>query len=134
MEGNKAQTNDTANNYGSVNHYPRDEKVRAAVENLCEAIKDSDTYHDFQAINKYFAGYPELKEQLRKYRSDVFRVQTGREQNIDFIKGLEIKGDELHADNLMDEYLNAELAMCRMFQRIMYMTLDITDFDPEITD
>lgn len=132
MEGNKTQTNDTANNNGSINYYPRDEKVRAAVEQLCEAIKESDVYNDFQTINKHISGYPELKEELKTYRSGAFKIQTGREDNIDFIKSLELKGDALHQDELMDEYLNAELAMCRLFQRIMYMTLDITEFDPGI--
>lgn len=132
MEGNKAQTNDTANNYGSVNYYPREERIRAAVEELCNAIKDSDVYHEFQTVNKHISGYPELVEESKNYRKAVFQIQTGRDDSIDLIKELEIRGDMLHSDTLMDEYLNAELAMCRLFQRIMYMTLDVTEFDPGI--
>lgn len=132
MEGNKAQTNDTANNNGSVNFYPRDEKIREAVDNLCQAIMDSDVYHEFQAVSKHISGYPELKEQVSQYRKEIFLVQTGREESIDRIKELEMRSDVLHSDTLMDEYLSCELAMCRLFQRVMYMTLDKTDFDPEI--
>ena len=132
MEGNKAQTNDTANNNGSVNYYPRDERIRAAVDELCLAIKDCDVYHEFQVVNKHISGYPDLKETVRKYRQDVFMVQTGRNGSVEVLKDLENRSDELHSDNLMDEYLNAENAMCKMYQRIMYMLIDKTDFDPEI--
>ncbi|MCQ2536473.1 MAG: YlbF family regulator [Lachnospiraceae bacterium] len=132
MEGNKAQTNDTANNTGSVNHYPRDEKVREAVEQLAKAVLESDTYKEFQAVSQHISGYPELKEQVDNYRKDVFMVQTGRMGTVDVLKDLEARSDELHADNLMDDYLNTENAMCKMYQRIVYMLIDKTDFDPGI--
>ena len=133
MEGNKAQTNDIANNNGSVeNHYPRNEKIRDCVDKLCEAIMESDTYKEFIAVNKHISGYPELKEQVNKYRRDVFMVQTGREDSIDALKELEIRSETLHADTIMDEYLTLENAMCKMYQRVMYMLIDKTNFDPEI--
>ena len=53
----------------------------------------------------------ELKEQVDNYRKDVFMVQTGRMGTVDVLKDLEARSDELHADNLMDDYLNTELGL-----------------------
>ena len=136
MEGNEAQTYDSANNSGSLedtireNLLPRSEEVKSAVNTLVEAFKNGETYAEYERQLRRITAYPDLKARVDEYRRNVFLLQTGRQGDMSMVKQLEQMSEELHNNPVMDDFLNAEIGVCRAFQRMNYMIMDGIGFDP----
>lgn len=80
------------------------------------AIKNTEEYKDYvRALNK-IKEVPGLKEQVDAYRMENFILQNGDDASLDAIESFERKYEGFRTEPLVEEFLAAELAFCRMMQ------------------
>ena len=92
--------------------------VDESLNHLIEAVRNSKEFQDYQIVKAKVEEYPEKKRSLDKYRTRMYKIQNNHGET-----------DLYHH---IDEFLTAELALCRMVQRINWTLIEELHFDMEI--
>lgn len=93
-------------------------KLDNAVEQLIEAILDSEIYREYDAQRNRVNQYPELKAQIDEFRKKNFLLQRSEDNAFEKIEQFEKEYADFREDPMVSEFLAAELAFCRMMQDI----------------
>lgn len=106
-----------------------DKDVLEATGRFVEEIKKSNIYKEYNIQKEKLKRHPELFKRVGEYRQKNFALQTDTQADELFDKIDEFEREyEQFCDNpLVDDFLRAELAFCRMMQEIngrMMMELD----------
>ena len=80
------------------------------------AIKKTEEYREYQRMLSEIKAVPGLKEKLDAYRRENFVLQNGDDASLDAIERFEKKYERFRMEPLVEEFLAAELAFCRMMQ------------------
>jgi cell fate (sporulation/competence/biofilm development) regulator YlbF (YheA/YmcA/DUF963 family) len=107
------------------------ESVEKAMAGLVHAVWESSEYRRYQDIRRKVHEQPELEQRIHAFRKKNYEVQNfadGRSL-YEKVDGLEREGLELRKDPLVNEYLDAELGICRLFQKINWELVQNIDFD-----
>lgn len=106
-------------------------QINEALEELIHAIWESREYKDYQDVRKRVHGQPDLEQKIHAFRKKSYEVQNLTDEKALYarVDELEQEGSEFRKDPLVNEYLNAELAICRLFQRINWDLVSSMDFD-----
>lgn len=101
---------------------------------LVRAISDSDAYIAFENVKKKIEKRPELIKQINEFRLNVYSLQndSDTDQLYEKMEKLYVDTAAFREDNLVEEYLSCELAVCRMLQKI-FRTL-VGSVDLQIDD
>lgn len=92
---------------------------------LLEAIRHTDTYIEYKIQEAKLEKDPELKKRVDAFRAENFRsFGMGSAGDFEASEALSKDNAELRKDPRVNAYLDAELALCRLIQRI---TKQITD-------
>ena len=103
-----------------------DEKIEA----LIYAVKESTEYKEYQKVRNLVHLEPEKEKAIHEFRRRSFELQ--RQRDVDLyseMDRLEKEFAPLRAEPYVNEYLSAELAVCRMIQRINYRLMEEIEFD-----
>ena len=86
--------------------------IEESIKGLLEAIKESPEYLEFQK--------PELKERVDTFRADNYKVQNECDSDnlFEVVEQMGKESAELRRHPEVNAYLDAELALCKMMQRI----------------
>lgn len=105
--------------------------VDREVQNLIQAIWASEEYRRYQDIRARVHQMPELEQRIHAFRKKNYNTQNFADEHslFDQVDELEREGAEFRKDPLVNEYLDAELAICRLFQRINWELVRNIDFD-----
>ncbi len=109
--------------------------IHAITEKFAQTIKNTETYRKYLFEKERLEQYPELKNKIDEYRRKVFEIQMNSNPDTlyDELDKLEEWTDSFRKDETANDFLNAELALCRMMQEI-YSELTINlDFDMDFT-
>ena len=94
-----------------------DENVNQAVEQMVQAIRNTDAYMEYRRQLGRIKEQPELKKQIDDFRTRNFELQT------DKIDQFTRENEAFRENPLVSDFLAAELAFCRMMQEIgLYVT------------
>ncbi|MDE7311038.1 MAG: YlbF family regulator [Eubacterium sp.] len=106
-------------------------QINEALEGLIQAIWEGEEYKRYQAIRAKVHEQPQLEQQIHAFRKKNYEVQNLTEEKklYDQADQLEREGIEFRKDPLVNEYLSAELGICRLFQRINWELVQNMDFD-----
>ncbi|MDE6888101.1 MAG: YlbF family regulator [Eubacterium sp.] len=106
-------------------------QVNEALEGLIQAIWEGEEYQRYQKIRAKVHEIPELEQRINAFRKKNYEVQNRTDECklYDQVDGLEREGIEFRKDPLVNEYLSAELGICRLFQRINWELVRNIDFD-----
>lgn len=109
------------------------EVIKENLTNLVAAIKNSEEYRDYLEARAEVEKDSKKKRNLDKYRTKLYELQnssSGTElyQSIDRI---EQESEQFRADPVVDRFLAAELALCRIVQEINWTLIEALDFDME---
>lgn len=107
-----------------------DEIAKCTME-LQEAIRRSRVYADYEKAREELNRNPELKRRVDEFRSLNFTLQNTSE-NIDFyseIEKLEQQSCQLRKNPEANDFLEKELALCRMVQRIGEGLVSVIDIE-----
>uniref|UniRef100_UPI004057C355 YlbF family regulator n=1 Tax=Acetatifactor sp. TaxID=1872090 RepID=UPI004057C355 len=104
-------------------------KIDNALEQLIATILDSEIYREFDLQRDKVNQYPELKAQIDEFRHKNFQLQTSDEYGFDKVDQFEKEYEELMENSLVSDFLEAELAFCRMMQDINMRLTEAVDFE-----
>ena len=98
-----------------------DENVNQAVEQMVQAIRNTDAYLEYQKQLARVKEQSELKRQIDEFRTRNFELQTSKDTNFDKLDQFTRENEAFRENPLVSDFL--ELAFCRMMQEIgLYVT------------
>ena len=106
------------------------DQIDECVGNLIEVVKNSPEYKEYQRMRELVRQEPEKEKAINEFRKRNFELHKCR--NVDLyaeMNRLEGEFAPLRAQPYVNEYLAAELAVCRMVQRINYGLMREIEFD-----
>jgi cell fate (sporulation/competence/biofilm development) regulator YlbF (YheA/YmcA/DUF963 family) len=103
--------------------------MEEALVGLIGAIKESDEYLEYTRAKEKVKEFPELKALIDEYRWRNYELQN--DENIGFEKVEEFEKEfaELWENPLAADFLEAELAFCRMMQEVNLRITESLDFE-----
>lgn len=111
-------------------------QVDTCLNQLITAVLESDEYRRYQEVRKKIRLEPEKERAIQNFRRRSFLLQQSKD-NVDLfeeIDRLEQEFDLFRQEPLVEDYLSAELAVCRMIQKINLKLMEKIDFDPGLLD
>ncbi len=106
------------------------DQLGESIANLIEVVKNSPEYKEYQRMRELVHQEPEKEKAINEFRKRNFELHKCR--NVDLyaeMNRLEGEFAPLRAQPYVNEYLAAELAVCRMVQRINYGLMREIEFD-----
>ncbi len=106
-------------------------ELDSAVEKLIAIIRDTEVYMEYERQKEKVNRIPDLKAQI-----DIFRVRNYEIQNLSNdeevfqkIEDFEREYESFRENPIVSDFLEAELALCRMMQEINIRLTEALDFD-----
>lgn len=106
-------------------------ELDSAVEKLIAIIRDTEVYMEYERQKEKVNRIPDLKSQI-----DVFRIRNYEIQNLSDddevfqkIEDFEREYESFRENPIVSDFLEAELALCRMMQEINIRLTAALDFD-----
>ncbi len=107
-----------------------DEEVRRKLEDLMKAIRASEEYRQFEEVKQRLNAEPEKRRRTDEFRRRNFQFQNSEEGSSSQAQvEMYHEREELRKDQLIDEYLNAELIMCRLLRQISLRVMESVDLE-----
>ncbi|MDD7220116.1 MAG: YlbF family regulator [Clostridia bacterium] len=90
------------------------------INSLLDAIRESSIYKEYRKHEESLGRNPELKKRVDRFRGENYRIQNECEKDelFDIVEKMEKESQTLRGCPEVNEYLDAELALCRMLQKI----------------
>lgn len=111
-------------------------QIDASLDQLISAVLESDVYQQYQQIREKIKQEPEKERAIHNFRRRNFMLQRSKD-SIDLfeeIDRLEQEFDRFRQEPLVEEYLAAELALCRLIQKINFKLMEQVEFDLDFFD
>ena len=109
------------------------EEMRDAMQQFLIALKDTETYRNYERYKELLTMNPELKQKVDAYREKNFVFQQRCNGDVIFeeVDHLMKEMEELRRDPLVHEFMKDELAYCKMIQNIRdyFLNAISVDFD-----
>lgn len=105
--------------------------IMDVAKEFANSIKMTDIYQEYNLQKEKLKKQPELFEQVTEYRRKNFELQNAEDGDELFerMELFEQEYEKFRENPLVDDFLKAELALCRMMQEIYaYLTVEI-DFE-----
>ena len=106
-------------------------EVKEALQQLAQAIRDSEIYREYRKQSERVDNAGNMREKIDEYRIRNFELQNSAytEDLLDKVEAFEREYDKFRDDPLVEEFLDAELAFCRMMQEIDVKLAEAVDFE-----
>lgn len=103
--------------------------IKEKVEELVDTILESTEYQSFQEAERQVRKVPGLADKIREFCWENYEIQNQETEDLDGeMEAFVERYRDFRKDNVVDEYLERELRMCRMLQEIHARLTDIMDF------
>jgi len=115
-----------------MNEQVRDERsdIEAALEQLITAMRSSGEYIRFQRAEAKVAEFSGLQQRIDEFRKNWYALQSsGAPDLFEQIDRVEEAYADFRDNPYVQEFLEAELALCRMFQQVNWTIMLNLDFD-----
>lgn len=93
------------------------DEISMDIEKLLDAVHRSSEYQEYQKQAAELDKDPELKARVMRFRGDNFRLQS-QDELFHASEQLNLESASLRQNLKVNAYLDAELALCRLMQRI----------------
>lgn len=105
--------------------------LEQALNAFVGCLKESDTYQKYMRERKQLELYPDLKRRIDEYRRRMFILQNTEDGDrlFDEVEQLEAEGAILRDNQLVNDFLAAELSFCRMMQDVYTRITAELEFD-----
>ena len=103
--------------------------VDNAVSQLISALQESAVYTKYKEKLSEVNKYPDLKKQIDEFRTRNFELQNSADCAFDKLEAFEKEYEGFRENPLVEEFLAAELAFCRMMQEINIQITEAMQFD-----
>ncbi len=108
-----------------------EKEIIEAARDFADKIMTSDIYKNYFYQREKIKKQPELYEKVNEFRQRNFDLQneTDSEELLDRMEAFEREYEKFREDPLVDDFLQAELAFCRMMQEVYMILADEVDFE-----
>ncbi len=108
-----------------------DEQIEEAAKKFAAYIQESDTYKEYRRQREKLKKQPDLYEKVNEYRQRNFDLQneTDSEDLFDRMEAFEREYAKFRENPLVEDFLRAELAFCRLMQDINVLLTAEIDFE-----
>lgn len=105
--------------------------IEENISRLMDSIKESAEYQEFQKQNAILKQNPELKSRVDAFRAENYRIQNECDADnlFDVVEQMGRESAELRRHPEVNAYLDAELVLCRMMQRICVKLTEGVEMD-----
>ena len=105
--------------------------VKEETHLFAEVLRKSDIYLEYIEARNAIKQQPELYREVNEYRERNFMLQhnTSEEDMMDAVDAFEREHEDFRANPLVDRFLGAELALCRMLQEVSFQVIEEMDFE-----
>ena len=109
------------------------ERVKSCTDALTDAILECEEYRRFCSLRDQVREKPELREQINSFRQHVFTVQNSQEPLDMYAEQERLCRDfeDFRKNPLVNDFLEAELRVCRILQRVTSEIADAVDLDTD---
>ncbi len=108
----------------------KNERLGTALEQLVAEMKNSKEYIRFKRAEAKVAEFSGLQQRIDEFRGNWYALQSsGTPQLFEQIDSVEEHYAKLRENPYVQEFLAAELALCRMFQQVNWTIMQNLDFD-----
>ena len=107
------------------------DEIRQCTEALKKAVRESDDYKGFAKAKAALEANPELREMVMTFRRRNYEIQNLKEGTDVYteMEQLEEEYHEIRKNPLISDYLQYELGLCRIMQRINLSLVGTVDLD-----
>ena len=108
-----------------------DSRIQEAAKDFAALIQESDTYKEYFFQRERLKKQPDLYEKVNEYRQKNFDIQneSDSEDLFDKMEAFEKEYAKFRENPLVEDFLRAELAFCRLMQEINVMLTAEIDFE-----
>ena len=106
-----------------------DSKVQESLQGLIVNILDSEIYQEYHRQLALVKERPGLKDKIDEFRTRNLALQTGENTTFEQLDCFEREYADFCEDPLVDDFLAAELALCRMLQKVNRVMVEAIDFE-----
>ncbi len=106
-------------------------QVDNCLEQLIAAVLASDEYLQYQKMREEIKLEPEKERAIHNFRKRNFLLQKSKD-HVDLFEEIDRLEQDFalfRQEPLVDDYLQAELSLCRLVQRINVRLMEQVDFD-----
>ena len=98
---------------------------------LAEAVKNSQEYKNYSICKGLLAGKPDLERTVNEIRRQNFEFQNSEDfdDSFDAINDISRRFECVSAEDVANDFLKAELCLCRMVQDICKTIIEDIDFN-----
>ena len=102
-----------------------------ATKRFIEEIRESDIYKEYDRQRARIKQQPELFARIQDYRQKNYELQVGAQGDelFDKIIAFEQEYETFRENPLVDDFLRAELAFCRLIQEVNQQISEELDFE-----
>lgn len=104
-------------------------ELNRAVAAYIMAIKNTETYQNYAKERDKIKQYPELKAQIDDFRKLNYELQMAPDTDFIKIDNFEREYSDFRENPLVDDFLAAELALCRMIQTANMQITEAIEFE-----
>lgn len=104
-------------------------RVEECLTDLVTAIQDSNEYRRYHDASNKLHEYPELEAAVHNFRRKNYQIQSSHD--VDIFTQTDILYQEItkmRQHPVVEEYLTAELALCRVVQSVNWKLIEGLDF------
>ena len=108
-----------------------DSDIMIAAKEFAETIQKSDTYQKYYFQREKIKRQPDSYDKVNEYRQKNFELQNSADNGdlFDRMEAFEKEYEKFRENPLVDDFLRAELAFCRMMQGINELLTTEIDFE-----
>ena len=108
-----------------------DNHMQAAAGKFVKAIKGTDTYKGYCYQLEKIKKSPSLFKQVNEFRQRNYEIQNTSQVNelFDKMDAFEKEYEKFRENPIVDDFLKAELAFCRLMQEINMIITEELDFE-----
>lgn len=106
-----------------------DGKVQDSLQNLIKDVLNSEIYKEYQKQLALVKEQPELKTRIDEFRTRNLALQTGENTTFEQLDSFEKEYAGFRENPLVADFLAAELALCRLLQKLNRILIDAIDFE-----
>ncbi len=106
------------------------DEITGQVEKLASCIKNSEIYKNYRIQVEKIEKQPGLLEKINEFRQKNFELQSAPDsvEMLDKVEDFARQYEQFRENPLVEDFLQAELAVCRMMQDIQIRLTDAIDF------
>lgn len=103
--------------------------MKQSLQAYIDKILESEEYREYARLRDLVKQDAQLREQINEFRIRNFEMQMSADTVFEKIESFERTYEDFWENPLVADFLEAELAFCRMMQRNNTVIMEAIDFD-----